>query len=129
MRPAQRYGQTQKETASRERLMVLLFEAALRHMRTGAAALEAGRAAEATFPLTRASDIVVELHATLDTARAPELCRTLADVYQFVTGRLLQATLKHEARLAREAERAFAPLVEAFQGAVAQVTQRPGAAP
>ena len=35
---ARRYAQAQRETASPERLLVLLFQAALRNMRTGAAA-------------------------------------------------------------------------------------------
>jgi len=63
---ARRYAQAQRETASPERLMVLLFQAALRHIRSGAAALESGQQAEAGRALGRASDIVVELHATLD---------------------------------------------------------------
>ena len=40
-----KYAQTQNETASKERLMVLLFEAALRHMRRAAVSLEGGRVA------------------------------------------------------------------------------------
>ncbi len=69
---ARRYAQAQRETASPERLMVLLFEAALRNIRTGATALEHGRSAEASQPLLKASDIVVELHATLDRSKAPD---------------------------------------------------------
>ena len=40
MSVARLYAKTQNETASKERLMVLLFEAALRHMRAAAPALE-----------------------------------------------------------------------------------------
>ena len=118
MNALKKYGQTTKETASRERLLVLLFEAALRHMRNGASALESGRAADAVLPISKANDIVVELQATLDTARAPELCQQLGAVYQFVAQRLLLGSLKKDAKLVREAERAFLPLVEAFQQAV-----------
>jgi flagellar protein FliS len=86
-----RYAQAQRETASPERLMVLLFEAALRNIRSGATALETGRTAEATPALMKASDIVVELHATLDRSKAPELCDRLAEVYRFVCLRLSAA--------------------------------------
>ena len=41
MSVARIYARTQNETASKERLMVLLFEAALRHMRTAGPALAA----------------------------------------------------------------------------------------
>ena len=115
---ARRYAQAQRETASPERLMVLLFEAALRNIRTGATALEHGRSPEATPALMKASDIVVELHATLDRSKAPELCDRLAEVYRFVCLRLSAAALSRDARAAREAERAFAPIAEAFAQAV-----------
>jgi flagellar protein FliS len=118
---ARRYAQAQRETASPERLMVLLFQAALRHIRSGAAALESGQQAEAGRALGRASDIVVELHATLDRPRAPELCDQLGEVYRFVSQRLGAAALSRDARAAREAERVFAPVAEAFERAVASL--------
>jgi flagellar protein FliS len=121
---ARRYAQAQRETASPERLMVLLFEAAVRNIRTGAAALDAGKVPEATRALTRATDIVVELHATLDRSKAPELCDQLAEVYRFVCQRLGAAALSRDARAAREAERTFTPVAEAF----AQAVQAIGAA-
>jgi flagellar protein FliS len=118
-----KYAQTQKETASKERLMVLLFEAALKHMRKGAEALEKGRAQEATPSLERATDIVFELHRTLDKTQIPELGEQLSSVYEFVAARLTQAKFGHNPKLAREAERAFAPLVDGFSQAVASLAQ------
>ncbi|HET6410654.1 MAG TPA: flagellar export chaperone FliS [Anaeromyxobacter sp.] len=127
MNPARRYAQAACETASPERLMVLLFQAALRNMRNGAAALEAGKPAEAGRALGRASDIVLELHATLDRSKAPELCDQLAEIYRFVTRHLGTAVLSRDPRMAREAERVFRPVAEAFDAAVASlVKQREG---
>lgn len=123
-----RYANTQNETASKERLMVLLFEAALRHIRTGAQALEARRARDAFNPLMRASDIVTELLTTLDRSKAPELCERLADLYGFVNGRLLRAVATQDATPAREAERVWKPLVDGFRGAVASLQPQTGAA-
>jgi flagellar protein FliS len=121
---ARRYAQAQRETASPERLMVLLFEAAVRNIRSGAAALDAGKVAEATRALTQATDIVVELHATLDRSKAPELCDQLAEVYRFVCQRLGAAALSRDARAAREAERTFTPIAEAFAQAVQAIGAR-----
>jgi flagellar protein FliS len=116
---ANRYASTQAETASRERLMLLLFETALRHMRAAAAALEQGRAAEAHAGIARSGDIVALLHASLDHSRSPELCDRLGEVYRFVCQRLLDANVERDPRAIREAERAFAPVAEGFAGAVA----------
>ena len=113
------YLDTSKKTASKERLMVMLFEAALRHIRTGAAALEAGRNLPALAPLSQASDIVDYLMATFDTRQAPELGKSLGEVYTFVVARLIRATSGYDAVAAREAERVFAPLVAAFAQAAA----------
>lgn len=101
--------------------MVLLFEAALRHMRVAAGHLEAKQPALALPLLTKASDIVTELAGTLDTAVSPELADTLGQVYLFVAQRLAIAAFSKDAAVVREAERAFAPVVEGFQQAVASL--------
>ena len=124
-----RYANTQNETASKERLMVLLFEAALRHMRRAASALESGRASEAAPGLARAGDIVAELLATLDHSKAPQLCRQLSDLYIFVADRLIAAGGSRNPVAVREAERVFAPIAEAFASAVASLGGGAAAAP
>jgi flagellar biosynthetic protein FliS len=121
MNAARAYAKTQTETASKERLMALLFERALLLMRTGAAELEAGRVHEGKVAMTKAGDIVAELSATLDVTKAPELGQVLKDVYLFVCGRLVKAATTGQAEAAREAERVFAPVAEAFTSAVAQL--------
>ena len=98
--------------------MVLLFETALRHMRASAAALDEGRLQDGVKAATKASDIVIELHATLDRSRAPALCDQLAALYRFVCGRLLDAATGGDARAVRDAERVFAPLADAFERVV-----------
>jgi flagellar protein FliS len=120
---AMRYTQASQETASRERLMVMLFEKALLEMRHGAAALEEGRSIEGRGSLTRALAIVTELHATLDATRAPKLCDLLGQIYQFVCGRLGEASLRNDPKLAREAERAFSPIAHGFSQAALLVTR------
>ena len=121
MNPINRYAQTQNATASKERLMILLFEAALRHIRSGAQALEARRFDDSLVPLTKASDIVMELNRTLDHSKAPQLSAALKELYGFINGRLVSAAIGLDAKAAREAERVFAPLVEGFQGAVTKL--------
>lgn len=118
MNASRAYSRASQETASRERLMVMLFEAALRHMRHAATLLEEGKAVDAMPLMTRASDIVVELAASLDAKAAPELAETLGDLYHFVAARLARAAAFRDAVALREAERAFAPVVEGFQLAV-----------
>jgi len=118
MNAAARYGSIQNETASRERLMVMLFEAALRNIRQGIGEIEEGRKLDGSRTLLKASEIVAYLRRTLDHGRAPELCSNLSAVYTFVCARLIKAATARIAPPAREAEKVLAPVVEAFATAV-----------
>jgi flagellar secretion chaperone FliS len=121
MNAARKYGNVQAETASPQRIMVLLFQTALRHIRMAQVCFKSGKRAEGVTLCTKACDIVIKLHATLDTRFAPDLCQTLASLYQFTCARLLRASTTGSAVAAHEAERAFAPLADAFEGAVAKL--------
>lgn len=124
MNPAARhYAQVQAGTASTEQLMVLLFEATLRHLRAGQAALASGDQQAAGAAIDKACDIVVELQRSLKHERAPELCDKLAEIYGFVVGRLALAGAHRDPRFLGEAERAFAPIVDAFRQAVPAAKQ------
>jgi flagellar secretion chaperone FliS len=115
---ARRYVQAQNETASPERLMVLLFETALRHIRISIVALEAGRFEDAALASEKAGQIVAHLGVTFDRARHPELGENLSAVYKFTGQRLLMGVVRRDPRMFRDAERAFAPIAEAFARAV-----------
>jgi len=120
-----KYRKTQSETASKERLMVLLFEKALRDLRGGCELLEAKRPGEAVYALTRASDVVQYLRGSLEETVSPLLVSRLRDLYGFVAARATLAAVRRDLKLAREAERVFAPLVAAFAQAVAAQETRP----
>jgi flagellar protein FliS len=128
MTRANAYKTVQASTASKERLMALLFEAALRHMRQGRAALERNDRPAFFTAMDKGAAIVVELQATLKPEAAPQLCEQLRDIYGFVVGRLAQATVQLDPRLVTEAERAFAPVAEAFIQVASQVPATPVAA-
>ena len=115
------YRQTQVETASPERTLALLMEGALSRMRKGITLLEQGKRAEAAGPLTRAADIIMELERTLRPEVAPDLCRDLAHLYQFITFRLTRAATG-DIKAARDAETAFTPIADGFIAAINQMT-------
>ncbi len=125
MNATRAYARASQETASKERLMVMLFEAALRHMRHAASLFEQGKPVEALPLLTKASDIVTELASTLDANANQDLGQMLGELYLFVAQRLARAAAFRDAFALREAERAFAPIVEGFQLAVASLAVSP----
>ena len=127
---ARRYVSVQNDTASKERLMVNLFQTALRHMRTGAADLEKRKVSTAIRTLDKAAQIVGYLHGTLKREAAPKLVDELAEIYTFTAARLCRAIATGNPADVREAERAFAPIADGFAQAVAKMAPAtPGARP
>lgn len=114
-----RYRQTQHETASAPRVLVLLLQRARRAMAQADEHLAAKRVREAAPHTQRALDIVATLCDSFDAARAPELADSLHGVYGFIMARLLVATRGDRAALA-DANRAFLPIADAFEQAVAK---------
>lgn len=127
MSAARRYAAVQNTTASKERMMVMLFETALRHVRNAIKHLEAKQHAAAAPLLDKAAQIVVEMGATLKPEAAPKLVADLMELYTFIAARLSKALVTGDVGPAREAERALAPIVDGFAQAVAAQTQAPAA--
>lgn len=118
---ARRYAAVQNTTASKERLMVNLFQTALRHIRSGGRDLELKKVSPGSRSLDKAAQIVGYLHGTLNREAAPQLADNLAEIYTFTAARLCRAIATGNPRDAREAERAFAPIAEGFSEAVAKL--------
>jgi flagellar protein FliS len=116
-----RYASVQNDTASKERLMVNLFQTALRHMRMGGAELAERKRAKGMRTLDKAAQIVGYLHGTLNREAAPKLAEQLSELYTFTAARLCRAIATGNPADAREAERAFAPVAEGFAQAVANL--------
>jgi flagellar protein FliS len=120
---ATRYVQQAAQTASRERILVMLLDKAVACMRSGTAALQEGRYTQANRDLAKAVDIVNHLRGTLNRPVYPELCDNLSALYLFVCLRLGEAKLRRNPTPAREAERVFAPVARAFSQAVESLAQ------
>jgi len=120
---ANRYVQQSAQTASRERILVMLLDRAVACMRSGTAALQEKRFANANRDLSKAVDIVSHLRGTLNRPVFPELCDNLADLYLFVCLRLGEAKMHRNPQPAREAEKVFAPVARAFAQAVESLGQ------
>ena len=122
------YTNANVSTASAPRIMMTLFETALRHMRAGKAAYSMGDYRNGGDAAEKAAAIVLGLQATLKHAIAPSLCEQLDAVYSFVVARLTLAIGAMSPQYMEEAERVFLPIVEAFDQAVASEAAAPIAA-
>lgn len=102
-------------TASREKLVVLLYEGALRFMDQSVLQFQQGDGS-AGQTLSRAFAIVSELRTSLDFEKGGKVATDLDRLYVFVQDRLLEATRTRSPERVAEARQVMAQLKEAWDG-------------
>ncbi|WP_258359733.1 flagellar export chaperone FliS [Moorella sulfitireducens (nom. illeg.)] len=99
--PYQAYRQNQVQTLSQEKLVLMLYDGALRFCRQGLAAMDKKDYAGVNNNLGRAQDILGELMVTLN-RDAGEVAENLYKLYDFMYRHLVQANVKKSARMINE---------------------------
>lgn len=115
-----KYLETQILTASREQLLVMLYDGAVRFAERGRDAVLAGDVSGAHDSLVRAQRIVIELWCALNPGTDPELARNLGGLYSFVYLRLVRANVQRDAKAVDEALGVLNTLREAWTEAAAK---------
>ena len=87
------YTEASVLTASPERLVVMLYDGAIRFLRQSAAFMRDGRRDQARDRLRKAQAVLDELNRTLD-HRHGELPARLASIYGFCSRHLIESTLQ-----------------------------------
>ena len=102
--PGNAYREIQIKTANQIRLIVMLYDGAVRHLNLAIDACGDGhrRFDEINSHLIAAQDILSELMASLDFEKGGVLAKNLFSLYSFMTRRLLEGNLQKDT----------APLVE-----------------
>lgn len=120
--PAQAYDQYKKtsvETISPARLLLMLFDGALKNLRITEKAL-LDKDYNATHQnLLKTQDIITELMATLNMDY--EIARNLYSLYDYLYDRLVQANISKDIEAVREVHGFMTELREAFGQAASQL--------
>ncbi|HEY8417199.1 MAG TPA: flagellar export chaperone FliS [Limnochordales bacterium] len=109
----QQYRTTQVQTANPVRLVVMLYDGAIRFVQQGIAAIEKGDVQEAHRSLMRAQDIVAELSRALD-PRAGELAANLEQLYDYMHRRLVEGNMRKDVAPLQEVMGLLSELREAW---------------
>jgi flagellar protein FliS len=89
-------------TQSKGRLIVMLYEGAIKFMNLAIKDIETGDYAAKGLNITRAQDIINELNAVLDMDAGGEVAANLRRLYCFMVRRLTEANNKKDTRLIRD---------------------------
>lgn len=93
----QQYRNSVVETASPGRLLLMLYDAAIRNLDTAHRAIEDQNTSQANDCLLKAQDILLELMSTLDMEY--EIAKQLLSLYDFMYRQLIEANVKKDVEL------------------------------
>jgi len=102
MKAMDAYQQVAVTTQSKGRLIVMLYDGAIKFLRLAIKELEAGNYAVKGQYINRAHDILNELNGVLDIENGGEIARNLRSLYMFMNRRLRQANTKRDPQMIRE---------------------------
>jgi len=100
--PYAQYQQAQVDTASPERLLLMLYEGAIRFLNAGRKGILERKYEVAHQNIVKAQDIITEFMATLNMKDGGEFAQNLFDLYEYLNGRLTQANLQKDVAIVDE---------------------------
>jgi flagellar protein FliS len=90
------YKKTSVETASKEQILLMLYQAAIKNCKKGIDAIEQKNLAKKGEYIGKLQDIVVELSNSLDFEVGGEVAKELASLYDYILYSSTQANIKIE---------------------------------
>ena len=96
------YQETSVTTESKGRLIVMLYDGAIKFMRLAIKDMEARDDESKARYINRAQDIINELNTVLDMEAGGEISANLRKLYLFMSRRLSEANTKRDPQLIRE---------------------------
>jgi flagellar protein FliS len=122
--PYNRYKQTAVETASKEKILLMLYEGAIKFTKQAIVAAEKKKIADRATYICKVYDIVLELNNTLDHKVGGELASQLEQLYMFLTDQLSKANLTGDPEPLRAVQRILETLYEGWKQAVDQLKKQ-----
>ena len=116
--PYQKYKQTSVQSASREKIMLMLFEGAIKFTKLAIKACDEKKIADRGMNIGRAYDIIMELNNTLDHKVGGEISAKLEQLYMFIMEEYTKANISGKKEHLETAVKIIENLYQGFSGAV-----------
>lgn len=97
--PYAAYKQTAFETATPERLLIMLFDGGIKFLRLGEQALNSKDYTVANQSLVRVQNILIQLRTTLDIEKGGQIAINLQQLYDFYLNQVIIANVRKDAGL------------------------------
>lgn len=96
------YQEAAVGTQSKGRLVVMLYDGAIKFLKLAIQELEAGNYAAKGQYINRAQDIISELNAVLNMDAGGEIAQNLRKLYEFMSRHLNHANMKRDPQMIQE---------------------------
>ena len=121
------YKQTSVGTASREQILLMLYEAAIKHTKKAISAIESNNVAEKGMAIGKLQDIVNELNNSLNHKVGGEISKNLEQLYNYISEQSTEANIKNDVEPLKSVQKILETLFDAWKEAVAEVKKTGGA--
>ncbi|MHC4943622.1 MAG: flagellar export chaperone FliS [Planctomycetota bacterium] len=121
-------SQYKKDTivsAPPERLLLMLYDGAIRNLNLALKKLEAGDRAGFSLHLGKGQAIVAELMNSLDAKAAGKIGENLEKLYIFIIDRLIESNLQCKGKGISDSVHVMKTLKEGWEDAVRQINEQP----
>lgn len=122
----QKYKATAIQSASREKLLLMMYEGAIKFNKLAIQAAEEKRIADRGINIGRAYDIVMELNNTLDHKVGGDISKNLEQLYMYITELYTKANISGNPEPLREALKLLETLYDGWQKAIEQLKKTQG---
>ena len=119
--PYQKYKSTQITGASREKLLLMMYEGAIKFTKMAIKAADEKKIAERCENIGRAFDIVLELNNTLDHKIGGDVASKLEQLYMFMTDQYAKANVSGKSDPLKANLKLLETLYDGWKGAVEQL--------
>lgn len=119
--PYQKYKSTQITSASREKLLLMMYEGAIKFTKLAIKAADEKKVAERCENIGRAFDIVLELNNTLDHKVGGEISAKLEQLYMYMTEQYTKANMSGTSDPLKINLKLLETLYEGWVGAIEKI--------
>jgi flagellar protein FliS len=109
------YRQTQVTTVDKGKLIIILYEGAIRFIRDAIKAQETGDIPAKASSINRAMDIITELNQSLNMQEGGDIAQNLRRIYKFWNDHLLRAKVSKDGQGLADVESMMVSLAQAWQ--------------
>jgi flagellar protein FliS len=116
-----KYKANSVQTASREKILLMLYEAAIKFVKKAIIACEEKNISDRGYNIGRAFDIVNELNNSLNHNIGGEMSKNLESLYMFITDQFVQANITGKAKPLNDALKILEILNEGWMQAIEKI--------